>query len=199
MKNKQVRISRLRKKSSEMIDLYHVTSSQNFMEIVNSGQVSPSSVTGITSNGLSGEDSPSGSINGIYLANDRISASENYGYGAIDNSIDSSLPNIAMILHVSVPTDNLLPDYDDWSDEGENDGYDESNLWRKCLEEVGQCVFNGSIDISSIKKVEFDREIKKSGNLLSNSDIVNNITFGSYISVSQAYSEIEYLYSLARN
>lgn len=196
-------IKRLKKKSWSKVTLYHATSSQILLNIINDGQIMPGGYIDQTSNGAYlGADS-SGQQDGVYLCND----SELYLYylGAVVKShFDKSKPNIPVTLKVQVDTDALIPDWDDWSGQ---DADKESNvpMWKQCLDQIGQVVHVGPISMSSIEAIYFaENELIEVGtqleSIMSESDaekfIKNNLPFGQELKLNEAVNALQYLYSL---
>lgn len=209
-------MKRLKKKAWETIDLYHHTSSQFFMQMMEEGRITSGGYNGNAAGGghekvydvpnkengnsnlsypltllddwinnPTGENItkdlvnlvqkkkeenpddwqneeieisvsyPSGNEIGVYLAKNQQDEYD-YSRAAINNSKDRTTPNFKATLKIEVQTDALSPDYDDLDYfEVEIDKDSSTPLWKQSLNEIGQCVHNGPIDVGSISGVIF--------------------------------------------
>lgn len=247
-------MKRLRKFSedgSQTLELYHYTSAQHFMKIMESGQILPAANTGNTSNGGSvkhytlaeeneqgydftagdlynmiedadlnsfvidqsvvdyineiiishdeAEDEivrvktyfPSGNQGGVYLTEDS-SDQQDYGLNAVQNPLDSSLPNFIVCLKVRVSSENLLPDLDD----AEVDSSSSTPEWQQTLDSVGQCVYGGPVPLDLIKGVQIkDWGFVGGSKFTDNTEFYNwveekGIKFESYVSANEIQNQL---------
>lgn len=181
-------IKRLKKKAWEKITLYHATSSQALLKIVQDGQILPGGYIDQTSNGIMNPNNeliPSGEQGGVYLGDEHVMF---YYYdGAINNTHeDITKPNIPVRLTVEVDTDALIPDYDDLSIDLDMENPSISDiknnlltgndpLWKQSLDRLGQVIHLGPIDVSAIKSVQFILSHFIPGSVLESRDKMSNI------------------------
>lgn len=198
----------------EQLELFHTTSSQILKKIKETGALQPSSETGVTSNGLESinlppeQRTPSGNQTGIYLGEESVLSY--YREKATSGTFfDKSIPNISTDLKINVDTNNLLADYDDMvvlledpEDKEELNSLFEEGIpqWKTSLDEIGQAVYNGAINIDSIIGVRFVSEdimYSDSGESL---DIIKEaIEFNSWLDLDTAINQLEKLENNIKN
>lgn len=167
--------------------LYHATTSEHFLAIMNSGGIYPSSELGYNnyaSNNIDG---------GVYLGS--LSVAEGYAEEMIDRiaPLDFKKPMISSIIEVYVDDSNLIAD--------ENGFYDNVNDWKGSLETTGAVVHMGEIHTGRINRVKFLSQRVS----LKNEEIQNDISempaiaeyvdFDEFIDIYQAKRMIENLQS----
>lgn len=192
----------------EQLELFHTTSSQILKKIKETGALQPSSETGITSNGLESinlppeKRTPSGNQNGIYLGEESVLSY--YREKATSGTFfDKSIPNISTDLKINVDTDNLLPDYDDMVVllEDPNDTEELNSLfeegvpqWKTSLDEIGQVVHSGTINVDSITGVRFVSEDIIHSDSGESLDIIKDaIEFNTWLDLDTAINQLEKL------
>ena len=150
-------MKRLLKKAT--MTLYHGTCSQRLRDIVASGAILPSNLTGITSNGVEGSDTEYGFVGsrnteGIYLTN-IIKAAEGYANAAV--YVDEVTPAFPLVIRVNVDDSKLLPDLDDLGTSFEFT--DDTPRWRQSLNYIGQAIYPGKIALEQISGVCFSTSL----------------------------------------
>ena len=181
------RLRKLRKKAWGTITLYHGTTSEALLGVIESGFTYPGGYIDKTTNGTTdydknGERVPSLAQDGVYLC----SEDELYFY-LRESTSNSSVPSdlkviIGTAFKVQVETDALMPDYDDltggyskeWVEKAKEKlkqkGENPEEYWRQSLNRIGQVVHAGPIPVSSIEGVMFSRNMKTDGSV-SNSEV----------------------------
>jgi hypothetical protein len=86
-----------------------------------------------------------------------------------DQYLDNPNLNFGVLLELSVPQQKLAPDLND-----SRPTHNNTPAWRQTMEDIGQCVYNGALDLSAIKSVTFILPESMSTKAYTNSNIQFN-------------------------
>lgn len=206
------KFKRLIKKSWDTITLYHGTTSETLMGVMESGYIYPGGYIDKVSNGLFdqydeyGDPLPSLAQDGVYLCSTEERA-EYYANEAMSRADEFFLPVVlGVIFKVKVQTDALLPDYDDlvgkfspeWIQRAKEKlkerGKNPEEYWRQSIYAIEQVVHVGPISISEIEGVMFVHYMIKRGITYEEAEKMleeSGIQFSTWMSFSEATSKFK--------
>lgn len=121
------------------LNLYHCTSAQRLLQIINDGEIGTDKYN------------TNGGNEGMVFLGTNLKYLTQYGSNAISSSNDKSMPDWVVILEVTVDERKLLPDMDDWRLNRFSE--EEEVTWQDSLEKLEQVAYDGKIATSQIVKV----------------------------------------------